>query len=68
VFRTKTNIIGVSSGLKHTLAWDSKGRIYSWGDGSYGKLGHPNRLDRNNLLRNEVYPKCILDMKKSIVV
>jgi len=45
VFKTKTNIIGVSSGLTHTLAWDTKGRIYSWGEGSFGKLGHPKSLD-----------------------
>ena len=32
-------IIGVASGVSHTLAWDKQGRIYSWGDATEGKLG-----------------------------
>lgn len=27
----------------HTLAISDCGRVYSWGDGDYGKLGHGNR-------------------------
>lgn len=36
------NIIvkGISCGKNHCVAWDSEGRIYSWGDGSNGKLGY----------------------------
>ncbi|KRX02540.1 Regulator of chromosome condensation 1/beta-lactamase-inhibitor protein II [Pseudocohnilembus persalinus] len=33
-------IKGVSCGKSHCLLWDSDGKIYSWGDGQYGKLGH----------------------------
>lgn len=27
----------------HSLAISDCGRVYSWGDGDYGKLGHGNR-------------------------
>lgn len=30
----------VECGLNHSFAWNEKGVIYSWGDGSHGKLGH----------------------------
>ena len=35
------NIKGIATGTGHSLAWDSEGKIYSWGDTKYGKLGHP---------------------------
>ncbi|MHC4497950.1 MAG: RCC1 domain-containing protein, partial [Planctomycetota bacterium] len=43
-----TNIIAISGGESHTMALeefvpgdaDLKGRVYTWGSGSYGKLGH----------------------------
>ena len=28
----------------HTLALSRDGKVYSWGDGDYGKLGHGNTL------------------------
>ena len=37
----KKEIIGISIGLGHCLAWDSEGQIYSWGDAMNGKLAHP---------------------------
>lgn len=30
----------MTCGLNHSFAWNEKGSIYSWGDGSNGKLGH----------------------------
>ncbi len=36
----KVKIQGVSSGYRHSLAWSMEGELFSWGEGSYGKLGH----------------------------
>ena len=30
----------MSAGFDHSLAWSDTGCVFSWGDGSYGKLGH----------------------------
>lgn len=35
------NIVGVAGGKNHAVAWDSDGRIYSWGEATKGQLGHP---------------------------
>ena len=37
-----TNVIEISAGPYHTLALNSKGNIYSWGNGRQGKLGNKN--------------------------
>ncbi|EGR31729.1 regulator of chromosome condensation, putative [Ichthyophthirius multifiliis] len=33
-------IQGIACGKNHCLMWNQAGQIYSWGDGTYGKLGH----------------------------
>lgn len=33
-------IVDVSCGANHSVAVDMKGRVYSWGFGGYGRLGH----------------------------
>jgi len=33
-------IVDVSCGPNHTVAVDMKGRVYTWGFGGYGRLGH----------------------------
>jgi hypothetical protein len=38
-------IVAVASGWRHSLALDAEGRVYSWGWGSYGQLGHGQRQD-----------------------
>jgi alpha-tubulin suppressor-like RCC1 family protein len=37
------HIVAVASGWRHSLALDAQGRVYSWGWGSYGQLGHGQR-------------------------
>lgn len=37
----------VAAGAKHVLAVDTKGRLYSWGCGSRGRLGHGDFVDRH---------------------
>src|SRR5581483_1983040 len=34
------HIVGVAAGYFHTLALDEGGRVWSWGDDSYGQLGY----------------------------
>lgn len=35
-------IVQIACGDAHTLALDDKGRMFSWGRGKYGRLGHKN--------------------------
>ncbi len=30
---------GITTGVQHTCAYDTEGKVYCWGDGGYGKLG-----------------------------
>ncbi|OAQ27999.1 RCC1/BLIP-II protein [Linnemannia elongata AG-77] len=38
-------IVEVDCGTNHTIARDSEGRVYSWGFGGYGRLGHSKQED-----------------------
>ena len=38
-------ITDLACGSNHTVALDSKGRIYTWGFGGYGRLGHSEPKD-----------------------
>ena len=42
---TKIKIKKVRAGLKHCLALDSNGEVYSWGDNDFGQLGlNPEKI------------------------
>lgn len=45
-------IVDVSCGFEHTLALDDRGRVFSWGFGGYGRLGHGSPAE-------EVFPRLI---------
>ena len=32
--------VAVSSGGRHSMALTADGKVFSWGDGEYGQLGH----------------------------
>ena len=36
--------VAVHSGGRHTMALTVEGKLFSWGEGEDGKLGHGNRL------------------------
>ena len=38
-------LVGVSCGIFHALAVDEDGKLYAWGDGSSGQLGHGGTHD-----------------------
>ena len=42
-----TSITHIAAGSRHVLAIDSQGRMYSWGCGRGGRLGHGDFLDRD---------------------
>jgi alpha-tubulin suppressor-like RCC1 family protein len=37
----------VSCGLRHAVALSISGRVYTWGEASYGQLGHDDTLPRS---------------------
>ncbi|KAM9953555.1 hypothetical protein ACTFIR_008630 [Dictyostelium discoideum] len=45
--QNKIKIVKVSAGGSHSMALDDQGRVYTWGNGSNGKLGHGNESDEN---------------------
>ena len=40
-------VVQIVSGRDHTLALTSEGRVYAWGDNSYGQLGDATAISRN---------------------
>ncbi|KAJ7966837.1 Regulator of chromosome condensation (RCC1) family protein [Quillaja saponaria] len=38
-------VVKVACGTNHTVAVDSKGNVYTWGFGGYGRLGHREQKD-----------------------
>lgn len=39
IYDFEEKLLDISFGLKHALALLDNGKVYSWGDGSYGELG-----------------------------
>jgi alpha-tubulin suppressor-like RCC1 family protein len=46
----------ISAGSGHSLALDSRGNVWSWGEGVSGQLGH-------GVLDNEFYPRLVEDIQ-----
>ena len=40
IMNFEARLIDFSLGLKHAIALVEGGEVYTWGDGSYGELGH----------------------------
>jgi alpha-tubulin suppressor-like RCC1 family protein len=38
-------IADIKCGINHTVAVDTKGRVYTWGFAGYGRLGHSETKD-----------------------
>ncbi len=54
---------GIACGKAHSVAWDIDGHIYSWGDGSDGRLGHT--VEKGfHMAKFEITPKKILALEK----
>jgi len=53
------NIIKVSAGLNYSLALDSGGKIWAWGENEYGQLGNNDTINNSPL---DVYlPTAVKD-------
>lgn len=50
-------IVKVACGSNHTVAVDSKGYVYTWGFGGYGRLGHREQKDEYSPRRLDVFTK-----------
>ncbi|MBF0196602.1 MAG: Ig-like domain-containing protein [Planctomycetes bacterium] len=46
-----TDWVGISVGAQHSLALNSAGNVYSWGDNSFGQLGHGDTNVRGTPVR-----------------
>lgn len=42
-----TKIVEVASGANHSCARDTEGRLFTWGFGGYGRLGHKDNKDHH---------------------
>ena len=42
------DIVGASAGYGHSVAWSAGGRLYTWGQGYSGRLGHGNQETKPN--------------------
>ncbi|KAI3767048.1 hypothetical protein L2E82_17129 [Cichorium intybus] len=54
---SEETIIKVACGTNHTVALDSKGYLYTWGFGGYGRLGHREQKDEWSPRRVDVFTK-----------
>lgn len=45
--QSNEKFIEISSGKNHVLALDRKGKVHSWGNNTYGQLGHGDTTSRN---------------------
>jgi len=45
-------VVDVRCGAQHTIALDDRGRVFSWGFGGFGRLGHGSACD-------EVFPRLV---------
>lgn len=57
-------IASIQCGWSHTLATTKKGKVYSWGEGADGQLGH-GCSQSTRLCTNKSYPKKI---SKGIII
>ena len=67
-FSHSKKIVGIAAGKTHTLAWDSEGRLYSWGDGSNGKLGHKYPEVKNTRVFREDFPRLVNSLRDCFVI
>ncbi|KAL7605363.1 hypothetical protein Lser_V15G18623 [Lactuca serriola] len=54
---SEETIIKIACGSNHTVALGSKGYLYTWGNGGYGRLGHREQKDEFTPRRVDVFTK-----------
>ena len=60
-----SDVISIAAGLRHTVLATREGRVYSWGHGNRGQLGHVDI--EGKMIRKQSIPKVVeaIDMKVS---
>lgn len=60
----EVKVVQVACGTNHTLALDAEGKVWSWGFGGYGRLGHKTPQDELRPRKIEAFagPAYKLDM------
>ncbi len=55
LFSSDQKVQGIAAGDCHSMARTHEGRVYSWGSGSYGRLGLGSEADQSvpKLVSNE---------------
>ncbi|MCL2861985.1 MAG: hypothetical protein FWE22_06215, partial [Firmicutes bacterium] len=43
---TLSNVVAISVGSSHSMALDADGRVWTWGNGFDGRLGHGNTTNQ----------------------
>ncbi|CAD8204206.1 unnamed protein product [Paramecium octaurelia] len=56
------NFVGLACNQNHVLAWDTEGRVWSWGSHSDGKLGYMNFEQQE-----QVQPKMVENLTNRII-
>lgn len=59
--------IAVHSGGRHAMALTTDGRVYSWGEGEDGQLGHNNRLYVNYYFDVLLLNDCSMHLKETYI-
>ncbi|KAL4470954.1 hypothetical protein ABPG72_013541 [Tetrahymena utriculariae] len=67
LFDKSIKISGISIGRTHTVAWDTQGSLYSWGDAIDGKLGHPIEFG-SKFSTIQTTPKKVQKLKNEFIV
>lgn len=63
---TQKAIVGVSASSQHVIAWDSSGRLFSWGKNVFGVLGAQNSRKRIDSLQTTPVPVVLMENSQNI--
>jgi alpha-tubulin suppressor-like RCC1 family protein len=55
------NIVSIRTGVSHSLALDSTGRVFAWGDSRYGAIGKESLNQPKVILQGIIQIACGAD-------
>jgi len=54
--------MGIATSSNHSMAWDSEGAVYTWGNGTQGQLGHDSQ-GIHDTSKIQYFPKKVNNIK-----